>query len=466
MRRNKRGLKYMLKHRSRLIRLVSQETSRSISEFTNTFTGLELNPYAEIALINATLPLDESTFTVDATNNTFRIKHVETSDYRDLTLADGQYSATELAAEIQSKLMANVPYIARGMTYIVKQVAGKLRIYFYRSAEEELEPNDALESISMDYDPNTEVWTVDKARSDGNGYNWVISGSPEGMLSDSSQYMSIGILNSVTGGGEVYIGTVLGNIEGEGDEILVDDGTEVVYGMKLSNTATYTGYCEGTAYPLTGIVAQDGDIMRIRFDNSVTRVYFEVLRGGAVLVGSTSVEYVNRPSMLWAYHGLSFQGQAESTLLTYMPGENATDAKVSLEFPTESVRAFLGFRDTEVTATSDIENKGVFEAEGQLTNVGDLPSFMIELPDINLENYDGNTQNDGELGRRRNFLAIVPSVGYEDRVLTYEPPTPVYVSVNNRDPMPLSKIRVRFSEDGGKPTSFLNKVSLLISVRD
>lgn len=456
----------MLKHRSRLVRLVSEEPldSNVITEFTNTFTGLELNPYAEIALINATLPLDESVLTVDATNNQFRIKHIENSAYRTITIENGQYSATELAAEIQSKLDANVPYSARGMTYIVKQVAGKLRIYFFRSAEEELDPNEANTSFSMYYDANTGVWTVDKATSAGNGYNWV-TGTPEAVLSDSSQSMSIGVENSVTGGGEVYMGTIIGNIEGPGDEILVDDDTEVIYGMKLSNTAAYTGYCEGTAYPVTGVVAQDGDVMRMRFDNSVTKVYFEVLRGGAV-TGSTSAVYLDRPGTLYPYHGLSFQGQAESTVLTYMPYDIATEAKVSLEFPTESVRAFLGFRDTEVTATSDGENKGVFEAEGVLTNVGDLPSFMIELPDINLENYDGNVKNDGELGRRRNFLAIVPSVGYEDRVLTYEPPTPVYVSVNNRDPMPLSKIRVRFSEDGGKATSFLNKVSLLISVRD
>ena len=66
------------------------------------------------------------------------------------------------------------------------------------------------------------------------------------------------------------------------------------------------------------------------------------------------------------------------------------------------------------------------------------------LRDLYLPNLGGQiTSYDGVSQKRRAIVAVIPSMIQQNSVLTYEPPFPAFIDLNNAFPMHLSKLEVR-----------------------
>ena len=114
-------------------------------------------------------------------------------------------------------------------------------------------------------------------------------------------------------------------------------------------------------------------------------------------------------------------------------GVSAT--KVTLKL-TDSAKAVLGY-DSNTLSQSLVS--GSFVSNSALTSSATPTSITVELPNLggNIESYDGVSQ------KRRPIVAVVPSMKQDNGVLTYEPPFPPMIDLQNKFPIQLSKLEVR-----------------------
>ena len=63
-------------------------------------------------------------------------------------------------------------------------------------------------------------------------------------------------------------------------------------------------------------------------------------------------------------------------------------------------------------------------------------SFVVQLLSLKLDSYDGLT------GQRENILAVIPQSDNDNRLL-YTPPYPVFLDIDNNQPLSIRNIRAR-----------------------
>ena len=94
--------------------------------------------------------------------------------------------------------------------------------------------------------------------------------------------------------------------------------------------------------------------------------------------------------------------------------------------------------------------KNVFGA-GLLTQ-----GFYVELMTGTCEGYDGET------GQRKNILAVIPESDSDDKLL-FQPATPIFLEMNNNNPLVLRNIRARIlqTDGSGLGVTGINSMTLL-----
>lgn len=102
----------------------------------------------------------------------------------------------------------------------------------------------------------------------------------------------------------------------------------------------------------------------------------------------------------------------------------------------DTMRAVLGFADnpTPIKALSSH-----FGAQNQLISSSTPTSITVECPNLGglIESYDGISQ------KRRPIVAVIPAMEQANKMLTYQPGYPIFIDLNNRFPIQLSKLEVR-----------------------
>ncbi len=102
----------------------------------------------------------------------------------------------------------------------------------------------------------------------------------------------------------------------------------------------------------------------------------------------------------------------------------------------DSMQVVLGYADDPdpLKAIS-----GSFIAQQQLMASNTPTSITVELPNLGgaIESYDGISQ------KRRPIVAVIPAMLQSNGTLTYEPPFPPFIDLNNRFPIQLSRLEVR-----------------------
>ena len=83
--------------------------------------------------------------------------------------------------------------------------------------------------------------------------------------------------------------------------------------------------------------------------------------------------------------------------------------------------------------------------------------FYVELMTGTCEGYDGLT------GQRKNILAVIPESDSDDKLL-FQPATPVFLEMNNSNPLVLRNIRARILQTDGSALGVtgINSMTLLL----
>ncbi len=102
----------------------------------------------------------------------------------------------------------------------------------------------------------------------------------------------------------------------------------------------------------------------------------------------------------------------------------------------EDIQAVLGY-DNAVVARVGVA--GSFTAQQPLTDTTTPTSITVELPNLggNILSYDGVSE------RRRNIVAVIPSMSQTNNNLIYDPGFPSFIDINNGYPIQVSKLDVR-----------------------
>tara|TARA_R110002073_G_scaffold203961_4_gene363803 strand:- start:143 stop:1603 length:1461 start_codon:yes stop_codon:yes gene_type:complete len=102
----------------------------------------------------------------------------------------------------------------------------------------------------------------------------------------------------------------------------------------------------------------------------------------------------------------------------------------------EKMRVVLGF-DTDPVPLQAINGSYVAQTPIQISNTP--TSITVECPNLGglIESYDGISQ------KRRPIVAVIPAMEQTSGMLTYQPGYPMFIDLNNRFPIQLSKLEVR-----------------------
>lgn len=116
-------------------------------------------------------------------------------------------------------------------------------------------------------------------------------------------------------------------------------------------------------------------------------------------------------------------------------GASETPTKVTIA-PDAILLDIFGFDDAPPAKTGI---GAAFKPTHALTSSATPSSITVELPNLggHIESYDGVSQ------KRRPIVAVVPSMKQDNGVLTYEPPFPPMIDLQNKFPIQLSKLEVR-----------------------
>ena len=111
-----------------------------------------------------------------------------------------------------------------------------------------------------------------------------------------------------------------------------------------------------------------------------------------------------------------------------------------------SVAKYLGFSKTAVERNSRAKNMPAdkFAWTGDTTFGDGLAGqgFYVEYMTGQLEGFDGQTR------QRKNILAVIPESDSDNKIL-FQPSFPIFLELNNKNPLALRNIRARVLDSGG-----------------
>ena len=67
-------------------------------------------------------------------------------------------------------------------------------------------------------------------------------------------------------------------------------------------------------------------------------------------------------------------------------------------------------------------------------------AFLVQLNNLNLQSYDDYDENYSGKGGKQNLLAVIPHSDHDSQVI-YQPNYPLWIDLNNRDPLLLRDIK-------------------------
>ena len=162
------------------------------------------------------------------------------------------------------------------------------------------------------------------------------------------------------------------------------------------------------------------------------------------------------------YNTLPITEDLVETKLQAPPNQSTTKTNHFLEFEGNSLADFLGFNNNRVPIKDNtFENTNIFIASAdnkfKPNNLGD--AFLIEMLNIQLKSYDGLT------GQRKSYVSVIPQTD-RDGVVIYDASYPIFIDLENTQPLSLRNIRARILNNDGSGISMRGLASLVFLIED
>ena len=451
----------------RLLRLVSpSQSGLTTSEWTNYFNdNLILKPNSKIGLLNASIPINLKTITIDSTNDTFKYKVVDNDEYLVVVLEQKSYSPEDFLLEMRRKInqKLNTTVNSRIGFLLLPTIKDNtdgdyITLSVFRGKEEQLK---SYTNVNIVIDPNNQNLTRTGANIEDT--HFLYCNLP---LLTSCAYIRTQLLNTKT--------MTLGLVDAYDNSNILPNNN-IKYMMGTLSTGVYSYYCyrnqQGEIIE-TASVPEINDILSIEIKNG--SMYYHFYRGGNVYTlysfpfDTTSVVYpvvcLRHPqascSMPQLIYDPTYIVDTEGNI-TYEPIPDKhyilkVNDVISQPYtlnappapPTNPIQSIFTFNFSKLGlkllmgfTSNTLRGKGIelkFTGTSAINSLVIPKNLIVEIQDLYLDTFDSS------LGKRRNILAIIPHLVQRDNNLIYEcSSTPIMLDLFNAYEMNLRSLRVR-----------------------
>ena len=184
----------------------------------------------------------------------------------------------------------------------------------------------------------------------------------------------------------------------------------------------------------------------ITFQGALNSTQVEMVRATIDPFTTVHTQLVNDENLI---------GDAVTATPPQAPRNTGGIPSVNILTLTEDVRSFFGYKNRIITINAlDTCNIIAFLMYSQQVTTN---SYIIELRNFNLESYDSQT------GTRRNILAVLPTTDL-NQLVEYEPNTPLFIDINNKETKNIKHILARILRtDGSTPNlAGISQITILV----
>jgi len=423
----------------KLIRLISSEEN-STTAFENTFyEDIFIEPKSKIGLVNLSLTISDQNIDVNNTNNTFSFKTANARGERTVALTEGSYSQEGLVSELFKQM--NSVLDATDTFFMWKPIlsSGKVIIQFNTSQRKACE-------LTLN---NMENYGDREYRREG-GNQATFSSYAHTKLPITYGVGDHRISLFQNSDKDFIIG--LFEIQPQPNSIFALENYDIAvynsagkYNYKVNDVTTATDV-DIANDDLIVFFSNEGQIeCRVYNDDDDDQIFttaynfkniyhfgFSTKNGNGVFFQKP--EITPDPFYKSDLHGITkvHELDDEYNFFDYSNLDVPNPTVVSITLPS-GLRELLGYTQAkyEIKQTS-----GKFPASKPL-DVIHLPSSVIVETDLVVNSYDGNTH------RRRNILAVVPTLYQDDHNLVYQTDHPLMIEMSNTEARLFNSINVR-----------------------
>ena len=454
----------------RLLRLVSPSQSDiTTSEWTNYFNdNLILKPNSKIGLLNASIPINLKTITIDNTNDTFKFKTADKNEeYYDINLTHGSYSIQDFInhflQEANSALDINTTSdVGFSMTMIaIEETDGdhlELTISRHKT-------DDFKQYINSSNKITVDNKTLVRNPADDDTA-FLLSSLPilftcsfiRAKIIDVDDLI-LGLTNKYEGSASLTDGLLTYGI---GIKTNPDDDEKTYYFINSDGETEFTEY-----------IPQENEIISIEISNgSVNYCIYdidEVITIIRTIPAKTNILETFNPvialrgatascSLPRLIYDSRFQIEDDNIIISQAPRKTYLLKNMDLDIVNEIsavpeppkdigntifelIFSKLGIQNTMGFTSPILRFKGTettFTATSSINELVIPKNLIVEIQDLYLDTMDAG------LGKRRNILAIIPQLFQRENNLIYEcTSTPIMLDLFNAYEMNLRSLRIR-----------------------
>jgi hypothetical protein len=414
----------------KLIRLYSDTTDGLISNDLYS-DAIQLKPYSEISLYNASISLSYNNIIVDNENRTFQFSTTSAPQFKKNVVLDvGDYTADTFITHVERKMNALIENnaLGNGVQWVVSKTTDNLlKLQFSK-------PNN--QSTSANLVPLTNLVNLNNV---GGVYNKTAGNDYEG-YGYSDLHFTRGAGHVITTLSNNLNSFICGLIDNKPDNTQTLDHTYYSYAIKYDHVLDkYYTIINGVETD-TGLGYNVDEPLRITKNSGAITFY-----KNNISIGTSSFND-EKPY----YLGFSIKNTDANTIGTlqmspdnnesvFLTGEDyynlgAQPSTVGLYFTIYSKALFgMTFDSKVITGT-----EGVFNATHSFLSSNSPTSIIVECVNLNLNSYDFS-QN-----KRKSILATIPILQEQADRLIYNNINPIFITINNEYPIALNTLTLRF----------------------
>lgn len=142
------------------------------------------------------------------------------------------------------------------------------------------------------------------------------------------------------------------------------------------------------------------------------------------------------------------------------PNQFPNATKHFLQYESNTLSTFLGFNNPRIPQQGTISSKDFIATADNIFKAKALSdAFLVELMNIQLSSYDGLTSE------RKSYLSVVPETD-KDQYVIYDATYPIFIDIQNTQPLTLRNIKARILYADGTPISMLGLGTLVFLIED
>jgi len=473
-----------------MVRLIRLTSNSDQGIFDSTFKqDIIINPNSKIALKSLSIGVDTSELEIDSSNDNINFQLSDAKGIQTAQLTHGSYDATNsniLFNDMNISMNASLDTSSLGVNHdIGVEIKNSIN-----TKTTKFECNFKIVKLDEYFDDMVfNRGTVDVTTT-GSSPSHTFRG-PSGGDPEFGECFFFNKINICKGGGVFRLkrttisataGThaIIGFTDTNPDEL--PDKTSfngnIIFGIEVSGIGDVYGYVENnnTYDAGIGVACELNDFIEIGISNGelVSRVW----KTGGV------TEVSNKPYTFNNLYPVVIIQKRDSDIrfgtLRYTPnpyvknqsnivplidevgatpprqGGSTNPTNHFLEFESEELSSYLGFKTDRIPQTGYTLTNNFVPTADRIFKPNNLSdSFILEMLNIGLDSYDG------ELQSRASYLAVIPKEDNNSFVV-YETPYPIYIDINNYQPLTLRNIKCRLLNNDLSPVQMLGLGTIVL----